>query len=136
MSAISRVITLTKHVELDLTGDETSWAHHEYGERGAGIIKRIQVKPGVSKGGQTVVVSATNRIRPYWYQYRHSFNRRYPEEGMNAEGPAELKTFIYHMKGHVRSCVHNEGEAEEFVLDICPHITWDNYFSGTISISN
>ena len=87
---VDNVIALTRSAEMDLTGDETSWAHQGYGESGSNIIKRIQNKPGVSKGGQTVLVSATNRIRPYWYQHRHNKNTRYPSEGMNAEGPAEV----------------------------------------------
>ena len=94
---VDNVIALNRSAEMDLTGDETSWAHQGYGESGSNIIKRIQNKPGVNKGGQTVLVSATNRIRPYWYQHRHNKNTRYPSEGMNAEGPAEVRTFIDEM---------------------------------------
>ena len=59
---VDNVIALTGHAEMDLTGDETSWAHQGYGESGSNLVKRIQNKPGVSKGGQTVLVLATNRI--------------------------------------------------------------------------
>ena len=98
---VDNVIALTQNAECDLTGDETSWAHQGYGESGTNLVKRIQGKPGVSKGGQTVIVSATNRIRPYWYQHRHNKNKCYKDEGMNAEGPAEVHTFIDGMKKHV-----------------------------------
>ena len=99
---VDNVIELTRNVEMDLTEDETSWAHQGYGESGSNIIKRIQNNPGVSKGGQTVLVSVTNRIRPYWYQHCHNKNVRYPSEGVNAEGPAKVRTFIDEMKNHVR----------------------------------
>ena len=53
---VDNVIVLTRNAEMDLTGDETSWAHQGYGESGSNIVKRIQNKLGVSKGGQTVLV--------------------------------------------------------------------------------
>ena len=127
---VDNVIALTRSAEMDLTGDESSWAHQGYGESGSNIIKRIQNKPGVSKGGQTVLVSATNRIRPYWYQHRHNKNTRYPSEGMNAEGPAEVRTFIDEMKKHVRHAMDDESMQKKIIFECEPHSTWDNYFSG------
>ena len=70
---VSNVISLTKDGELDLTGDETSWGFQGYGEKGGKVVYRF-TKPGISKGGQTVIVSATNRIRPYFYQHRNAFS--------------------------------------------------------------
>ena len=64
---VDNVIALTESAEYDLTGDETSWAHLGYGKSGMNLVKRIMNKPGVSKGGQAVILSAANRIRPYWY---------------------------------------------------------------------
>ena len=66
-------------------------------------------KPGVSKGGQMVIVSAANRIRPYWYQHCHNKNKRYPTEGMNAEGPGEVDTCIDGTKKHVGYLVEESG---------------------------
>ena len=83
---------LTKKGELDLTGDETSWGHQGFGEKGGGNLFRVANKPAISKGGQTVLVSGTNRIRPHFYQQRHKLNPRYP--GMNAAGPSEVRTAI------------------------------------------
>ena len=56
----SNVRAITKRAELDLTGDETSWGFMGYGEAGTKVVSRIMGKPGISKGGQTVIVSATN----------------------------------------------------------------------------
>ena len=46
---------LTKHAELDLCGDETSWATARYGETGDGLIGQISNKPGIMNIGQTVL---------------------------------------------------------------------------------
>ena len=53
---------LTKHAELDLCGDETSWATESYGEEWAGLTGQFYNKPGITKGGQTVLVSDVHRI--------------------------------------------------------------------------
>ena len=90
---IDNCIALTKAGSLDLTGDETTWPHQGYGERGSNIVSRIMKNPGVSKGGQTVLVGATNRICPYWYQHRHKLTPQYGT-GFTAEGPAEVHSFI------------------------------------------
>ena len=119
------VLAITKNGELDLTGDETTWGFQGFGEKDAKVVFRVAGKPGVSKGGQTVIVCATNRIRPYWYQHRHSMNKRYGK-GFTAEGPAEVRTCIDDLSKHVVGA-NNEKKA---IFKKCPHITWDNYFSG------
>ena len=123
---VSNVIAVTKFGELDLTGDETSWPFQGYGEMGAKLVYKF-VKPGISKGGQTAIVSATNRIRPYWYQHRHRHNNRFGP-GFTAEGPAEVRACIDSLEKHV---IGREGDfGEKKIFKKCPHITWDNYFSG------
>ena len=122
---VQNTIALTKKGELDLTGDETSWGHQGFGEKGGGNLFRVANKPGISKGGQTVLISATNRIRPYFVQHRHKFNPRYPP-GMNAAGPAEVRTVIDALE---RMVVGREGESKK-IFPVPPHITFDNFFSG------
>ena len=70
----SNVNNITKHACLDLTGDETAWGHAGYGETGSGITGRIMNKPGISKGGQVVIISDTRRIRPCSYMHRHKLH--------------------------------------------------------------
>ena len=122
----SNVRALTKYADLDLTGDETTWGFQGYAERGAKVVYRIQGKPGVSKGGQTVIVSAVNRIRPYWYQHRHAFTKRYGRPGFTAEGPSEVRSCIDALAKMVR----NSPSDEKKIFSVPPHITFDNYFSG------
>ena len=57
---VDNVIALTAKAELDLTGDETSWAHQGYDGEGTSLVTRIKNKPGITKGGHTVIVLATN----------------------------------------------------------------------------
>ena len=40
-TVVDNVIALTRSAYMDLTGDETSWAHQGYGESGSNIVKRI-----------------------------------------------------------------------------------------------
>ena len=131
---VDNVIALTKKAELDLTGDETSWAHQGYGEKGSSLLTRIQNKPGVSKGGQTVIVSATHRIRPYWYQHRHNLNKRWQNEGFGQQGPAEVRSFIdqigKHIKDHFYAGVGPDAVSAKKIFTEEPHSTWDNHFSG------
>ena len=101
-------------------------------------MTRIQNKPGLSKGGQTVIVSATNRIRPYWYQHRHNLNKRWPDEGFGQQGPSEVRSFIDDMGKHVENYffagVGQEVESAKKIFSEEPHSTWDNHFSGKSSM--
>ena len=121
----SNVRAITKKAELDLTGDETTWGFQGYGEANEQVVKRIVGKPGVSKGGQTALVSATNRIRPYWYQHRNKRSKRYGE-GWKAEGPCEVRAAIDDLEQYVVG----KGGNEKKIFEKEPHMTWDNYFSG------
>ncbi|KAG7337431.1 hypothetical protein IV203_034509 [Nitzschia inconspicua] len=47
---------ITETASLDLCGDKSSCSHQGWGETGAGIIARILNKPGITKGGQTVLL--------------------------------------------------------------------------------
>ena len=121
----ANVIALTKHAELDLTGDETTWAHQGFGEKGANNLRRVVGKPGVSKGGQIAIISATNRVRPYWYQHRHRFTPKYGQ-GFTAEGPAEARSSIDFLETMIEG---REGSAKKIFRKPF-HTSWDNYFSG------
>ena len=68
---VHNINAITKEAELDLCGDESSYATASFGEKGLGIVGRIQNKPGVSKGGQIVLVSDVHRICPRAYIHRH-----------------------------------------------------------------
>ena len=48
---------VTKTADLDLCGDESTWAFVNYGEPQSGLVGGINGKPGVSGAGQFVIVS-------------------------------------------------------------------------------
>ena len=124
---VHNVIAVTKNGELDITGDETTWGFQGFGEKDAKIVGRINNKPGITKGGQTVLVSASKRIRPYWYQHRHRYTKRYGK-GFTCEGPSEVRTAIDALEKHVIGREAPQGQKKIFKK--CPHLTFDNYFSG------
>jgi uncharacterized membrane protein len=71
-----------------MCGDETSWGHQGFGEAGSGVVGQILGKPGISKGGQTVIISDVDRIRPrayiHWQHKMHKYP--YPQKG-----PSEVR---------------------------------------------
>ena len=70
----SNVNNITKHTCLDLTRDETTWRYAGYGEAGSRITGQIMNKPGISKGGQVIIISDANRIRTRSYMHRHKLH--------------------------------------------------------------
>ena len=123
---INNVNAITKDADLDLCGDETSWATGSYGEHGAGLVGRIQGKPGVSKGGQTVLISDVHRIRPRAYLHRHKLHEK--PQGWTRMGQVEVRLILEKLVPMVRSKPHMNGINQ--IFSRFPHTTWDNYFSG------
>jgi hypothetical protein len=122
---VANIIALTEKGELDLTGDETTYAFQGFGERGSAIIARVLGKPGVTKGGQIFLISARGRVRPYFYRHRHKLTETWPPE-FKAQGPCEVKAAIDHLDEMV---VGKPGDKKK-IFPKEPHICLDNYFSG------
>ena len=53
---------------LDLCLDETTWANMSYGGE---VLYRVKGKPGVTKGGQVVMVYDANRKYPLAHVHWH-----------------------------------------------------------------
>ena len=68
---VHNVNCISKHAESDQCGDETTWGHGGFGEVDSGLVGRIMGKPGVSKGGQIVMVSDVNRMGPCAYLHQN-----------------------------------------------------------------
>ena len=63
---------LTKKADLDLCGYKTTSSHNGYSETGSGLCKRMgQMKPGITRVIQTVMLFDINIIRPRAYLHRH-----------------------------------------------------------------
>jgi hypothetical protein len=123
---IDNLNSLTGRAELDLCGNETTYGHMGCGELGSGLVARIMGKPGISKGGQIVLVSDASRNRPRIYMHRHKCYEKY--DGWNKQGPAEVRhlmeTIVPRIKGE------REVPGIRQIFTARPHSTWDNYFSG------
>ena len=68
---------------------EKSCKTASYGGLRAGITVRIANKPGITKGGHTVLVSGVHCFRPRAYRHRHKFYVDPP--GCNVWGNIEVK---------------------------------------------
>ena len=86
---VHNVNYLTEHAELDATIDETTFATASPGEKGASITFRVIDKPNVSKGGQTVLVCDSHRVRPRAYYHRHKLHPK--PDGWTASGMIEAR---------------------------------------------
>ena len=91
---------------------------------------RIMGKPGVLKGGQIVMISGVNRMRPRAYMHWHKLHEN--PIGWTAVGPLEVRRF---MEG-VRKMVIDEEDVVQAetpkVFREKPHTTWDKSFSGDL----
>jgi len=121
---VSNINSITEKADLDTCADETTWAFEGYGEAKSGLVVGIHEKPGVTKGGQTVVLSDISRCRPHAYLHRHKLHTHYT--GF-VEGPNEVQMIMEQIKPLVKG---ETGDGRRQIYDSFPHSTWDNYFSG------
>ena len=86
-------------------------------------------KPGVSKGGQTVLVCDAHRVRPRAYYHRHKLHSK--PDGWTASGMVEARRLIEVLEGMVVNLDDTSTTTPNFqIYDQKPHVTMDNYFSG------
>ena len=94
---------MTKNVDLDQCGDETSWGHAGYSD----VTSKIHHKPNVSKGGQTVITCDVGRNYPRVYCHRHNYMDH--PDGVTAKGQAEVINVAKQIEKMVMT---EEGEGE------------------------
>jgi hypothetical protein len=124
---------MTKLMSRNLCMDETTWAFGAFAEAGTNICRRIPNKPGITKGGQTVMVTDVERFRLRAHLPRHRFNVAPPNFGTEAAGPIEL----YHMLNqldelNVDRNTNNAIWKCNFNKDWMPLIVFDNFFWDNI----
>ena len=117
---------VTKYADSDLCGDETTFPHNGYGEANTGLLKRLgQMKPGITRGMQTVMIFDVGRIRPRAYLHRH---KSHPNPNRLPTGCNEVLLLIEKLK---KLCVGSDSSGPKIFREK-PHCTWDNFFSGDI----
>ena len=82
-------------------------------------------KPGITKGGQMVIISDVNRIRPRAYMHRHKLHDK--PTGWSAMGPLEARRMMEYINPLV---IGEPTDGRRQIFREKPHSTWDNYFSG------
>ncbi|KAL3936788.1 MAG: hypothetical protein SGARI_002405 [Bacillariaceae sp.] len=117
------VNALTLIAGLDLCGDETTFAFNGWGETGTGLFVLVTGKPGVTRGGQMVIIIDVDRIRPRVYMHRHKMNPKW----YGAPGANEVRVLIEKLEKLVFFALPHRPRP---ILREPPHVTWDNYFSG------
>jgi hypothetical protein len=117
---------LSLFFDSDQVIDETTWGHQGYGE--AGLMTRIQNKPGITKGGQLVLSMDKNKnyIRFCEVRYQSRPKIESVKGWANYMGPLELKAIIDKMNGLYSFDGTGVAGTHKFKFD--PHITGDNFF--------
>ena len=121
---IENVNNLTLFAGLDLCLDETTFAFNGWGEAGSGSLAIIVGKPGVTRGGQVVILIDADRIRPHGCLHQHKLH---PKE-FTLPGPNEVRLTWIGMKNLFKKNQHRP----RGIFREKPHITCDNYFTGDV----
>eukprot|EP00957_Ditylum_brightwellii_P166559 12678488-Ditylum_brightwellii.AAC.1 len=81
-------------------------------------------KPGVSKGGQMILVCDQDWFHPHAYVHHH---KMWDKPTGFTEGINEVRTII----GKLNDMIIGDGDKNVYkIFTKQPVITWDNYFSG------
>ena len=87
-------------------------------------------KPGVSKGGQIVMVSDVNRMQLRAYLYQHNLHEK--PIGLTASVPLEVRRIMEKVSKMVMDGEDTKDGSTKKIVRAKPHTTWDNYFSGDL----
>ena len=94
-----------------------------YVEVGSGVFGRFASKPGVKKGGQTVLVINMHCIRSHAYMDQNKVYQEHP--GLTVMGNIEVDTLMEIFYPMVKG-----GAGEQKVLNKFTQIKLHDYFSG------
>ncbi len=122
---------ITKKADDDACVDETTWSFSGMGGEASGQIKN---KPGVTKGGQTVMIHDVRRRYPRAYFHRHALVKKI--DGFTQQGPNELYELLQQVSKLTRDTptISTNNDATPPATKIYErgrfHVTADNHFSG------
>lgn len=91
---------------MDLCGNETVRRYAGYGGAGSGIIDWIGCKPGISKGGQTVLIADSNRICPRANIHMHKLHKIHDDWTLTDQSEVcnIVEQLLLHIDGDALSC--------------------------------
>ena len=116
---------LMASASLDLCLDETTWANMSYGGE---VLFRVKGKPGVTKGGQVVMVYDVNRKYPLAHFHRHSLQPR--PSPFTQQGPSEVYGLFNKLNPLVLGNEQDDDDKRRQIFSQPPHLVADNHFSG------
>ena len=122
---VHNVNAISLYANPDQCGDETSYGFQGWGEPASGLVYLINNKPEITKGMQTVITSDVDWIRPRAYIHRH---KKHPKLFTN-QGPTEVR--LMWETQLLPLCRPDNTLIGKALFQTKPHITWDNFFSGT-----
>lgn len=115
---------------LDLCGDASSWPFAGFGEAKSCLTGLISNKPGVNGGGQIGMVTDTDRHRPRAFFHHHKLHNF----DWTMAGLSEVKAMWLMPKPMwaTPDAIDDAPNKPKTVFSKCPHMTWDNHFSGDV----
>jgi hypothetical protein len=123
---ISNLNAITKYAEANQYGDKTTCGHGRYSKAGSRLAGWIMGKPGITQGGQIVVISNVSRCRPRVYLHQHKLHECGPRGFV--EGPNEVSMIVKHILPLIEGQVADSTRLQ--IWNAMPHMTWDNNFPG------
>eukprot|EP00957_Ditylum_brightwellii_P197710 15062590-Ditylum_brightwellii.AAC.1 len=110
---------------LDLCRDETSWGHQGWRQPRSCLCKHILNKPGICKGGQIVILSDVDSIRPHVCMQTHKLH---PKLAGYMEGTNEVCMLMNQLENMV---IWEKPEKKvKKIFTKKPAMCFDNDFSG------
>lgn len=120
------VSAITKTASLDQCGDETSWPHSGHGEAKSGLTGPTNGKPGVSRGGQVVMVSDREHFRPRAFLHRHKLH----DFAFSFAEPSGMCLMWEKLKPFCEGVDVDDPNKPKALFSQLPHFTVDNCFSA------
>jgi hypothetical protein len=109
----------------DICIDETSWSHMGFGSE---ALERVYGKPGINKGGQTVIAVSAKRRYLLAYHHRHRLQPRLPP--FTQQGPSEIASLIESLFPLVEGNPKRKEDERRIIFKNKPCLLFDNHFSG------
>ena len=124
---VDNMNSITESASIEQCVDETSWLHMGFGTE---VLHRLVGKPGVNKGGQTVMSFDAGLGRRYPRAYRHRRSLQPRDLPLTTEGEMEIKS----MMDQLQPMCFGEGRTRntdaKVIFKKKPIFIADNYFSG------
>jgi hypothetical protein len=88
-------------------------------------------KPGLTRGGQIVLLADVSHNHPRAYLLRHKVHPAYPKTtGLMVTWPQGVRRLLQDKITTLVEGFQRNHSSPQLIFSVKPHTTWDNYFSG------